>query len=89
MSSCCQEYHIKHLYEVNTGPNSLYKLALSRALVFLINAWVQCSMQALPAPSPLGFDFWLTCTGALVLMTNKCSYVSCWVWEGRIKASSN
>lgn len=86
MSSCCQEYHIKHLYEVNTGPNSLYKLALSREPVFLINAWVQCSTQALPAPSPSGFDFWLTHPEPLCLWVINAPDVSHWVWEGRNKS---
>ena len=86
MSGYCQEYHIKLLYEVNTGPSSLYKLAWTRAPVFLINAWVSAPGQPYLHPAPQLLSSGSPAWEPLCWWLIKAPDVPCRVWEGRNKS---
>lgn len=86
MSGYCQEYHIKLLYEVNTGPSSLYKLAWTRAPVFLINAWVSAPGQPYLRPDPPLLTSGSPAQEPLCWWLIKAPDVSCRVWEARNKS---
>lgn len=86
MSGYCQEYHIKLLYEVNTGPSSLYKLAWTRAPVFLINAWVSAPGQPYLRPAPQLLTSGSPAREPLCWWLIKAPDIPCRVWEGRNKS---
>lgn len=86
MSGYCQEYHIKLLYEVNTGPSSLYKLARTGAPVFLINARVSAPGQPYLRPAPQLLTSGSPAQEPLCWWLIKAPDIPCRVWEGRNKS---